>query len=85
MVSGVSPDCDEPKGHKGKAMDNNTCGSTTVKLASILEKVESLDDSMRISMSLDNRRHEPLVKLWLYTLQDIRNDILRLTETDRQR
>ncbi len=62
-------------------MNNNTSGSTTVRLASILAKVESLDDSMRISMSLDNRQHEPLVKLWLYTLQDIRNDILRLTET----
>lgn len=59
-------------------MDNNTCNTAKSELAAIIDKIEDLDNSMRISMICENRQDDPLARSWMHILQDISNDLHRL-------
>ena len=49
----------------------DTCIPTNDELLSIIDKVEALDNSIRIAMINDNRHDDPLIQSWLNNLQDI--------------
>ena len=59
--------------------------TTRFEVASIIEKIESVDSSIRIAMVSENRQNDPLVQSWLHTMLQISNDLKRLKEDSTER